>query len=124
MPEPRTILIADDDAMTRGLIRRALTPLGHRIEEAANGQEALEKAGELRPDLVLLDVLMPKGHGFSVCKELRARPELAHARILFLTSKAYTADRHQAMEMGADGFLNKPFVAAELQNAVRSLLGE
>ena len=118
----KTILIAEDDPETRFLIQKAIEPLGHRIVTAGDGVEALEQAGLHRPNLVLLDVLMPQGHGYSVCRALRARPEMAATKIVFLSSKAYTADRRQAMQLGADGYLTKPFNVLELRQAVTEML--
>lgn len=120
----KTILIADDDSDTVSLIMKALQPLGYEMIGAGSGQEALEKVEQCRPDLLLLDVLMPQGHGFAVCKSLRDRPEFAQMKILFLTSKAYPADREQALLLGADGFINKPFNIEDLQKTVAALLAD
>lgn len=124
MSPQRIILVADDDENIRNLVVLALRPLGFPIVQAATGREAIEKAEECRPALILLDILMPQGHGFTVCKELRSRTELDSTKILFLTGKAYAADRHQAMQLGADGFLNKPFNLGELRSTVTRLMKE
>lgn len=120
----KTILVAEDDSVTRMLIEKALAPLGHTIVTAENGKEALEQAERHHPDLVLLDVLMPQGHGYSVCRTLRERPEFTGLKIVFLSSKAYQADRNQGMALGADAFITKPFNVNELRSTISTLLGE
>ncbi len=120
----KTILIAEDDSSTLELIVAVLQPLGHNIVTATNGQEAIRQAEQVRPDLLVLDIIMPQGHGFVVCKELRGRSEFDRMKILVLTSKAYAADERQAMELGADAFMNKPFAIKDLQNEVTTLLSQ
>ncbi|MBI4641353.1 MAG: response regulator [Candidatus Tectomicrobia bacterium] len=120
----KTILVADDDATTLHLIVEVLKPMGYNIVTASNGQEAIQQAEHHRPDLLILDVLMPQGHGFEVCGKLRQRSEFDSTKILILTAKAYPADRNQAMQVGADSFMTKPFVVGDLRKTVTDLLAE
>lgn len=120
----KTILISDDDSDTRAFINKVIEPLGHRVLMASSGREAIRQAELHHPDLLILDVLMPDGHGFEVCKELRGREEFAKTKILFLTSKAYAADRLQALELGANEYLEKPVLVKDLEDAIKALLVE
>jgi DNA-binding response OmpR family regulator len=120
----KTILVADDDIDIRLLVTKALEPLGHTIITAVNGEQALEMTDQHHPDLVITDLVMPHGHGFGLCKALRARGDSSCMKILVLSSKAYDSDRRQVMELGADLFMNKPFRVDELQEAVKTLLNE
>ncbi len=119
----KIILIADDEPENRDLLEMALAPLSMQIVAAKDGKEAISLAEKYHPDLAILDILMPGGHGFSVCQELRRRPEHAAMKIIFLSSKAYETDRQQALRLGANGYYTKPFDMTELRQAVIALLG-
>ena len=111
MSEPATILIVDDDAVARELLETHLTGEGYRIETASRGQEALEKAASIRPDLVLLDVMMPQMNGFEVCRRLRADPALAEVPVIMITALDDSSSKLEGIEAGADDFLSKPYDA-------------
>ena len=121
MEQPSTILIVDDDRVTRQILRGLLEPEGHVIATAGDGDSALERARELMPDLVLLDVLMPGLDGYEVCRRLRADAQLAEVPIIMLTALDDRASRLIGMEAGADDFVSKPFDRVELLTRLRSI---
>jgi two-component system alkaline phosphatase synthesis response regulator PhoP len=116
------VLVADDMPDLRLLVRSALRHEGIRVLEACNGDEALAIARRERPDLILLDVAMPALDGFSVCRALRGDPNTSGLKVLMLTARAQKADRARGAEVGADGYLTKPFRHQALLEAVRQLL--
>lgn len=118
-----TILVADDEAVLRALARATLSRAGYDVLEAADGQEALELAHGARPDVIVLDLMMPRKSGLEVLRELRADPELAPIPVVMLTARTRTADRRAAAEAGTDRFLAKPFSPRELSETVAELLG-
>lgn len=113
------ILIADDDAMIAASVRRALVYEGYAVVVATDGAEALTAARDHRPDLVILDVMMPKFDGIEVCRRLR---EGGDVPVLMLTARDTVADRVLGLDSGADDYLVKPFAYEELLARVRSLL--
>jgi putative two-component system response regulator len=121
MPGAR-ILVVDDEEANRRLLRDLLAPLGHEIAEAADGEEALQAVAAGVPDLVLLDLCMPRRDGYSVCRTLKGDPRTRLVPIIILTSLEDLSDKLKAVELGADDFLNKPFHTVELMTRIRSLL--
>jgi two-component system response regulator MprA len=109
----------DDDPMVATTIQRVLRPEGYEVEVALGGVAALEHVAVRRPDLVVLDLMMPGIDGFEVCRQLRASGSLP---ILMLTARSGTADRVRGLDTGADDYLVKPFAYAELLARVRALL--
>lgn len=118
----RLILAADDNAQIRMLVKAALRPLGHELIEAVDGEQALETAIERRPDLILLDVTMPKLDGWEVLGFLRKRPETSGVRVMMLTTAAQNDDLARGEELGANDYLVKPFSPADLRQHVERLL--
>lgn len=116
------ILIVDDDADTLRLVGLMLQRQGYEVITASNGPQALQKAEEEEPDLVLLDVMMPGMDGYEVARRLRANPITASTPILMFTAKAQIDDKLVGFESGADDYLTKPTHPAELQAHVRALL--
>ncbi len=116
---PRRILVVDDDPMVATTIQRVLRPEGYDVDVALGGVAALDRAREQRPDLVVLDLMMPGIDGLEVCRQLRATGDLP---ILMLTARSGTADRVRGLDTGADDYLVKPFAYAELLARVRALL--
>ena len=114
--------MVDDDPTNVELLRVRLSAQGYEVVTAVDGEEALERARELEPDLVLLDVMMPKLDGISVLKELKADGTLGFIPIILLTAKAEARDIINGLEAGADDYLTKPFEHAALVARVRSLL--
>ena len=119
----RTILVCDDEPVLRALVRATLEGNGYQIAEARDGNEALEQARDVRPDLILLDLMMPGRTGLDALLELRADPELADIPVVMLTARAQVADREAAEKAGATRFLTKPFSPDELGVIVGDLLG-
>jgi two-component system phosphate regulon response regulator PhoB len=119
-----TILVADDEVPIVELVRFTLEDDHVQVVGAFDGVEALELAGAVRPDLVLLDVQMPHLSGLEVCRRLRQRPECTHTRIVILSAAAQDADRERGMAAGADEYLTKPFSPLRLLSLVRSLVPE
>ncbi len=115
--KPR-ILVADDDEMIAASIRRALIYEGYGVEVVHDGAKALVSARDRRPDLVILDVMMPEVDGVEVCRRLRADGDIP---VLMLTAKDTVADRVLGLDSGADDYLVKPFAYEELLARVRSL---
>ena len=121
MAEQSTILIVDDELISRSTVEMLLTGEGYRLIFAENGHDALEKANQFIPDLMLLDVIMPDMNGYQVCQQLRANPRLAELPIVMLTALDDRDSRILGLEMGADDFMSKPFDGAELRARVRTI---
>lgn len=116
------ILIADDDPETLRLISLMLQRQGYQIITAANGIQAIGLARVEKPDLMIIDVMMPDLDGFEVVRQLRKNPDIAATPILMFTAKIQVEDKVQGYEAGADDYLTKPVHPAELQARIRSLL--
>ena len=115
----RTILIVDDDPMIRKLIATTLEDVsGYRLTEASNGAEAVERAVEARPEIVFLDVDMPRVNGIEACRRMRSEPRLADVTIVVLTGQSGESAQRQAQSAGADVFLTKPFSPLHLLQLV------
>jgi CheY-like chemotaxis protein len=117
-----TILVCDNEEPLRALIRATLDGSGYRLIEARDGNESLELARSARPDLILLDVMMPGRSGLEVLRELRSEPAFAETPVIMLTARAQAADREAAQAVGADCFLAKPFSPAQLAELVEEIL--
>ena len=124
-PEPpagETVLVADDDPDIARFIEVNLRTHGYDVHLASDGVEALERAFEVRPSLVLVDVMMPRMDGFQVVERLRADPRTANVSIIILTAKALTADKVLGLTTGADDYIIKPFDPVELVARVKGTL--
>ncbi|MBN9421307.1 MAG: two-component system response regulator [Candidatus Accumulibacter sp. 66-26] len=119
----KKVLIADDEQNIVISLEFLLGREGFQVLVAQDGEEALAKARAEKPDLVLLDVMMPKMNGFDVCQALRADPELSAVRILMLTAKGRETEVSKGLGLGADAYMTKPFSTKELVVQVRALLG-
>jgi signal transduction histidine kinase len=117
-----TILVVDDDPRNVRLVESMLKPSGYAILQAYDGREALRRVEEERPDLILLDVMMPELSGFELCTMLRARHETRLLPILMVTALNALEDKVRGLEVGADDFLSKPINRTELLAKVRSIL--
>ena len=119
---PETILVVDDDPDIARFVEVNLRSAGYEVAVAGDGEEALDKAAELRPDLVLLDVMMPRIDGFEVAQRLRRSPQTANTSIIMLTAKALSADKVTGLQSGADDYIIKPFDPIELLARVKGTL--
>jgi CheY-like chemotaxis protein len=118
----KTILIADDEAHLRLLVRKTLAEDGTRVLEAPDGRGALEATRKERPDLVILDAMMPGLTGFEVLAALRADPDTAATRVVMLTARSQRSDRERATSLGISAYLVKPFSPLELIQLVEQVL--
>lgn len=118
----KKVLIADDEPNIVISLEFLLRREGFAVSVAVDGEEALHKARAEKPDLVLLDVMMPKMNGFDVCQALRADPELASMRVMMLTAKGRDTEVNKGLGLGADAYMTKPFSTKELLARVRALL--
>src|ERR1700721_2203839 len=122
MHNPPRILIVDDNETNRDILRTRLGPHGYELLEAADGEEAIAATREHHPDLILLDVMMPKIDGIEVCKRINADADLPFIAIILATAKADTKDVVAGLEAGADEYLTKPLDQAALVARVKSML--
>jgi len=117
------VLVAEDDPDLRSLLRHALEADGHEVRLAGDGREALDLYRAAAPDLIVLDVMMPRMSGFEVLRELSGGGELrADTPVLVLTARASESDVLAGFELGAADYLTKPFIVGELRARVRALL--
>jgi twitching motility two-component system response regulator PilH len=114
----RKILVVEDSPTQLKLTVEALAGQDYEILTAMDGKEALEKVLSEKPELVLLDVVMPVMDGFQVCRKMKASPDMKHIPVIMLTSKNQKADAFWGKKQGADLYLTKPFDTLELQSAV------
>ncbi len=118
----KKVLIADDEQNIVISLEFLMKREGYLVEVANDGEEAVRRIRASRPDLVLLDVMMPKKSGFEVCQEIRSDPEMAGVRILMLTAKGRDTEVAKGLALGADAYMTKPFSTRELVDKVRNLL--
>jgi DNA-binding response OmpR family regulator len=119
MPEPPTILLVDDEDAVQKLLTYPLEREGFRVVSARDGQEALDVFAEENPDLVVLDIMLPRVDGLEVCKRLRARSTVP---IIMLTARDDELDKVVGLELGADDYITKPFSIGEFRSRVRAAL--
>jgi putative two-component system response regulator len=122
MHEKPVILVVDDEHNNRSLMEDFLTPMGYEVVLARDGEEALEKVDEAHPDVVLLDVMMPKVDGFTVARTLKSREDTKTIPVVMLTALMDMGSRIRAFELGADDFFTKPVALIELKARMQSLL--
>lgn len=116
------ILIVEDDRDIANLVRHYLVKAGHSVDILASGAEVLPRVGERRPDLLVLDLMLPGMHGLDVCRALRAEAATSALPIIMVTARAEEADRIAGLDLGADDYLTKPFSPRELVARVAALL--
>ncbi len=116
------ILVVDDEPDITGLVAYHLARMGYRVSTATNGQDALKAAREERPDLVVLDLMLPGVSGYEVLQDLRKRPDTRDVGIILLTARREEADRIRGLALGADDYLTKPFSPQELTLRVNAVL--
>jgi twitching motility two-component system response regulator PilH len=119
---PRTVLVVDDSPTAQRIIRLAVEAGGYRVLSASDGAEAIEVAMRELPDLVVLDIILPKKNGFQVCRHLKAFPETCGIKVVLLSSKNHEMDILWGKRQGADGYLTKPFDAEQLVACIDAVL--
>jgi CheY-like chemotaxis protein len=120
----KTILLVDDDSNIRRLLSFLLERTGCKVFTASDGLEGLQRAKELRPDLVITDAMMPIKDGFELCRDLRNDPDLARISIIMLTARDQATEDDTAITSGADLCLTKPFNPMEITRIVKDLLAD
>ena len=116
------ILIVDDNAQNAELLQAYLEPLDGNIRIAVDGIDALEKIGRQNPDIILLDIMMPRMSGFEVCRRLKENPDTRDIPVVIVTALNELGDVERGVDCGADDFLSKPIHKLELLTRVKSLL--
>ena len=118
----KKILIADDEPNIVTALEFLLARGGYEVLIARDGDEALKALESARPDLVLLDIMMPVKSGYEICKRIRERPEWKHIKVVMLSAKGRDAEVNKGMAVGADLYVTKPFSTRELMEQIRGLL--
>lgn len=117
-----TVLVIDDDETIRSLVAHKLAIQGHTVVTEADGDAGLNRARELRPDVIVIDWMMPRRSGIEVCRELRADQSTSPAHIILLTAKAQEDDIELGYESGVDDYITKPFSPRDLLGRIESAL--
>jgi DNA-binding response OmpR family regulator len=120
---PASILIADDDPNILRALSFLMQREGHTVRTAANGEQTLAAVAEEKPDLLLLDLMMPRGNGYDVCRALRASPGYDGVRIVMLTARGGHAEQNAGLNLGADAYVTKPFAIGDVVSCVSDVLG-
>lgn len=118
----RNVLIVDDEPNIVLSLKFLIAQQGYEVRAAYSGEEALQALREQVPDLILLDVMMPKPDGYEVCQKIRATPEWKNIPVIMLTAKGRDVERQKGFAMGADDYITKPFATHELVTKVRAML--
>jgi DNA-binding response OmpR family regulator len=115
------VLVVDDDEVIRQLIAVNLSLEGFQVETATDGQDCLDRVGEVQPDVITLDVMMPRLDGWMTATRLRGDESTSHIKVVLITARAQEEDRKRGLGIGVDAYLTKPFDPAELIEVVRGL---
>jgi two-component system alkaline phosphatase synthesis response regulator PhoP len=118
------IVIAEDEPDIRDLIMFTLRFAGFEVIAGNNGEEGFELAKREKPDLIMMDVRMPRMTGYEACKKIKADPELEHIPVIFLSAKGQEAEIQSGMDVGAEEYLLKPFAPDQLTERVRAVLAK
>jgi CheY-like chemotaxis protein len=116
------ILVAEDERDIRELINFTLVYAGHKVTQAANGAEALELAPQVKPDLIMMDVRMPKMTGYEACRQMKQIDEIKHIPVVFLSAKGQDEEVQTGIEAGAVEYILKPFAPEDLARRVSEIL--
>ncbi len=119
----KTILIVEDEPRNLTLTRDLLKISGYETIEAVDGRQGVEKAKSAKPNLILMDIMMPKMDGYAACREIKADPATKNIPVIMLTAVGYDLNKKLAKQMGADGYVTKPFSRQQLVDAISLLLG-
>jgi DNA-binding response OmpR family regulator len=120
-PKARVLVVDDEPDLIR-ILEFGLKAAGYHVETASDGQEGLKKARELKPDIILLDLMLPKLDGYKVCRLLKFDERYKHIPIMILSARTQEGDQNLAHEMGANRFLTKPYEFAEILQHIQALL--
>ncbi len=120
----KTVLIVDDEEYIVTSLEYVMKSAGYEVAVAYDGEQAMERVKEIVPDLLILDVMMPKLGGFEVCEKIRANPLWKSIRIIMLTAKGRDSEREKGISLGADAYLTKPFSTRDILKRVMELLGD
>jgi len=120
----KTVLIVDDERNIMISLRHLMKKAGYAVLEAGDGETALEIARASVPDLVILDVMIPKRDGYDVCQTIRAEPALKDVQIIMATARGQEVEIEKGIALGANAYITKPFSTKELVAKVKSLLGD
>lgn len=118
----KSVLVVDDEKFVRELIKIKLGRCGLTVIEATNGAEAIETARRLKPDIILMDVMMPKMNGFEACEKLKSDPDTARIPIVMLTARGEQANLEKGLSLGAADYMSKPFSPQKLAELVIEIL--
>jgi two-component system cell cycle response regulator DivK len=118
----KKILVVDDNQDSRELVVKVLKNRGYQMIEAADGEDALEKAAAENPDLILMDISIPKINGYEVTRRLKSQMNFKNTPIIALTAHAMKGDREKALEAGCDGYISKPINIHEIPDQIQSYL--
>jgi DNA-binding response OmpR family regulator len=116
--------VADDDGNLQMLISQVMVRQGYQVIKASDGEQAMDLAARERPDLVVMDVMMPGKDGLEVCRHLKMSPDTSGIKVILLTAKISNAVKAAGLSFGADCFMTKPFKVSELADKVRELLAD
>lgn len=122
--QQKKILIADDNENIREALTYLLEDEGYSLQIAKDGAETLEKVREFRPDVLLLDVMMPEVNGYDVCRTIKNDPDLGKTYIIMLTAKGQAAEQERGREAGADEYVIKPFSPMDIRSKIMNILGQ
>jgi DNA-binding response OmpR family regulator len=124
MTDPMQILIVDDEPNILLSLQFLMKKAGYEVRTATDGEQALAEIARAKPDLVLLDVMMPKLDGFTVCQRIRTTPEWHDVRIIMLTARGRDVEREKGLALGADDYITKPFSTKDAIDRVAAALNK
>ena len=116
------MLVVDDEPQITEIVEAFLVNAGHEVHISNDGKLAIQKAKEVRPDIILLDIMMPGIDGYSICNEIKSDPGLANVPVVFLTGKDMNEDMGRSFKVGGDMFIKKPFSCERLLEIVNIIL--
>ncbi len=120
----KKVLIVDDEPNIVLSLEFLMEEAGYDVRSVTDGQEALDAVREEVPDLILLDIMLPKLDGYEICREIRANPQCKEVRVIMLTAKGREVDQEKGLAFGADEYITKPFSTREVVEKVKQILGD
>lgn len=122
--EEKTVLLVEDEDNIALALKHLIERQGYRLSRVADGDAAMAAIAEVRPDLVVLDVMLPGSSGYEVCQSIRRDSALSGIKILMMTARGGEVERRKGLALGADAFLTKPFATSDLTDQINDLLAE